>query len=359
MDEARTHLDLAHGKLERSVAAFREGRLLAAAGLLREVRDHQELARHRLQELAEKEARLGRTLGTNRELLAALEDRVRQSEAAIPAIRGRGSRPWPRSRRRRAGSAPPGKRSRPRRGILPRRGRAGRRPGRPRPCRGTLAPADRDLFAEAGKSVEAAGRELAAAGGLARHAAEDLVGDSPEIVRSRQLLEPLAAGLAGAREALASPHGDWDAVDAEADRIAAESARLAATLRGENELGEAAVAAIASAAATCAMPSTGPWAGRARRICPRPGACSTRAAIATRHWRPRPPAGPPPPHTPRPWRKRRRLEAQYPPVRARATPTAARAGGSSSGSSQSGGSGSGSSSSSYGGSSSGSGKSGW
>ena len=250
VDEARTHLDLSHGKLERSIAAFREGRLLAAAGLLREVRDHQDLSRHRLQELAEKEARLGRTLGTNRELLATLEDRVRQSEAAIPGD-PRTRKPTvaafeeAKGRLRASREAVEAAKGDP---FLAEEGLLGARTALDH-VEGTLAPADRDLFAEAGRSVEAAGQELAAAGGLARHAAEDLVGDSPEIARSRQLLEPLAAGHAGAREALASPHGDWDAVDAEADRIAAESARLAATLRGEIELGEAAVNAIAGAAA--------------------------------------------------------------------------------------------------------------
>src|SRR4029079_7001005 len=83
LDEARAHVELCHGKLDRAVAAFPIGHLLEAARLLGEVKGHQELAVHRLEEIAERQARLTRTVASNRALLATLEERVREDRLSI------------------------------------------------------------------------------------------------------------------------------------------------------------------------------------------------------------------------------------------------------------------------------------
>lgn len=54
-------------------------------------------------------------------------------------------------------------------------------------------------------------------------------------------------------------HGDWHALDAEADRIAAESARVDAAIKGELEEAERAVSAISKAAAKAR--EAGSWSG--------------------------------------------------------------------------------------------------
>ena len=77
-DEAREEIAAARGKLDLAVTGIREGRLLAAASLLGEVRSHQELAGFRLAEITAKRARLDRARRDNRGLLAGLVDRTAQ-----------------------------------------------------------------------------------------------------------------------------------------------------------------------------------------------------------------------------------------------------------------------------------------
>jgi hypothetical protein len=248
LDEARVHVGLAHEKLDRAIAAFRSGLLLAAAGLLREVKRHQELAVHRLDEVAEREARLARTVVSNRELLATLEGRVREDRIAVAGD--------PRTMQPTVAAFEDGERRVAQARIL-----VEAAAGDPlaaedellaaqavlREVHDRMAPGDRLRFAEAQKSVEAAARQLAAAGALAQRAAGDRIPDSPEIERGRAAIGSLASAQAGAEEALKAAHGDWDALDAEADRITAEAARWAATLQGEIAAGESAAKALSDA----------------------------------------------------------------------------------------------------------------
>lgn len=75
-DEAREEIAAARGKLDLAVAGLREGRMLAAASLLRQVRGHQEQTGFRLAEITAKRARLDRAREDNRGLLAKLEARA-------------------------------------------------------------------------------------------------------------------------------------------------------------------------------------------------------------------------------------------------------------------------------------------
>ena len=260
LEESRVHVGLAHEKLDRAVAAFPLGRLLAAARLLQEVKEHQDLTLHRLREVTEREARLAKAVADNRDLLAALEGRVREDRIAV-AGDPRTMRPTVAAfedgeRRvqeaRRAVEAAPGDPLAAEDGLLAAQAVLA-------DVHDRMAPGDRLLFAEAQKSATAADRQLAAAAKLARHAAADGIPDSPEINHGLGAVESLSSALAAVSAALSVPHGDWSALDIEADRILADGVRWAATLQGEIAAGEKAAAAISSAAA--AVREAGSWRG--------------------------------------------------------------------------------------------------
>lgn len=259
-EEVRAHVGFAHGKLDRSVAAFREGRLLAAARLLREVEAHQELAVHRLEEVAERRARLARTVEANQDLLATLEARVREGRVSIAGD--------PRTMRPTVASFEQGERQ-----VEQARRAVEAAPGDPflaaeelLAARATLdqvhdrmAPDDRVLHAEAARSVAAAGGRLESAAALAQRAAADGVPDSPGINAAGRALQSLAAAQAAAREALRIAHGDWKALDAEADHVEAEAGRWTATLSGE--IAAAGQAAEALSRAARKVRDAGAWSG--------------------------------------------------------------------------------------------------
>ena len=249
-EEARTHLGLAREKLDRSVAAFLDGQAprggpppRARSGT---TRSSPSTACRRSPRGRRAWRGRWRPTGTSSppwrpgcartEVAVAGDPRTREpTVASFEEAQGR-------LRAARGGRGRSG-RSLPRRGGL----LAARAPLDE--VHAPLAPADRDLYAEAGSSVEAAGR---AARGGRRPGAPCRGGRSPTAPRSPAPpapWRPWPPATPRPGRPCASPHGDWEALDAEADRIAAESARLAATLRGEIELGEAAVAAIAGAAA--------------------------------------------------------------------------------------------------------------
>lgn len=248
LEEVRAHLGLAHEKLGRAVAAFPAGKLLASADLLRQVKAHQESAVHRLEEVAERQARLEKTAESNRVLLETLQGRVREDQVSIAGD--------PRTMRPTVAAFEEGGRQleRARRSVET-------APGDPLTAEEELltakailddvhdrmAPADRALHAEARKSVEAAARQLAAAASLTRQAAGDGIPDSSATTQAVSELDSLSAAHGRVQEALEVPHGDWRTLDAEADRIAAGAAHSAAALTGELAAAEAATAAISSA----------------------------------------------------------------------------------------------------------------
>jgi uncharacterized membrane protein YgcG len=66
--------------------------------------------------------------------------------------------------------------------------------------------------------------------------------------------------LDAAWEVLKQPHGDWPALDVEADQIEAETARLITIIKGQIQEAEAVAAAITLAAA--AVRTAASWSGR-------------------------------------------------------------------------------------------------
>lgn len=108
---------------------------------------------------------------------------------------------------------------------------------------------DWKLHAELLHSLEAAKAQLTAANQARRQAATDEIPDSPEITALTDETGGLGRALHQLTTKSADPHSDWQILDAEADRIAAEAARAAAELRGELEKAQATVRAISLAAA--------------------------------------------------------------------------------------------------------------
>lgn len=248
LEEARAHLELAHEKLDRAVTAHRSGRLLASADLLRQVKLHQELAVHRLEEVAERQARLERTVESNRSLLETLESRVVEDQTTVagdPRIMQPTLAAFAEGRRqvetlRRIGEAAPGDPFVTEEALLAAKVILDEVHDR-------RAPSDRLLFTETQRSVEAARQQLTAAQDLARRAAGDGIADSPEIVRALHEIEALGILHGRISEALQAPHGDWNVLDQEADRIASEAARQAASLSGQIAAAQQATAALSNA----------------------------------------------------------------------------------------------------------------
>ncbi|HEX6903759.1 MAG TPA: hypothetical protein VF789_28875 [Thermoanaerobaculia bacterium] len=248
LEEVRAHLGLAHEKLGRAVAAFPAGKLLASADFLRQVKTHQESAVHRLEEVAERQARLEKTVESNRALLETLQGRVREDQVSIagdprimrPTVAAFEEGVRQLERARRSVEAVPGDPLTAEEKLLTAKAILD-------DVHDRMAPADRALHAEARKSVEAAARQLAAAASLTRRAAGDGIPDSPETTQAVSALDSLSAAHGRVQEALEVPHGDWRTLDAEADRIAAGAAHSAAALTGELAAAEAATAAISSA----------------------------------------------------------------------------------------------------------------
>lgn len=249
VEEALGQLGLAWEKAERADEVFRAGELLAAARLLGEVGGHQEQAGQQLAEVAERKERLDLAVLSNRSLLEALDLRVREGRLSIVGD-PRTMEPTVAAFEAAAIQVEEGRR------------RVEEVPGDPLMAELKLfaardaledverhrAPADRLLFTEAQASVEAAVRQLEAAAHATRRAAEDRVPDSMAIRQATEGVNALLADQIRLREALRVEHGDWQAADVDADRIAAEAAQFAATLTGEAEAAQRASAAITSAA---------------------------------------------------------------------------------------------------------------
>jgi hypothetical protein len=119
---------------------------------------------------------------------------------------------------------------------------------------------DWNFYAEAERSLKAASQRMQEAARLAEQTRTDQYGDSMQIVQAREKIARNAARLDAAWEQLKQPHGDWMALDAEADQIEAETVRLATIIRGQLQEAEAVAAAITLAAA--AVRAAASWSGR-------------------------------------------------------------------------------------------------
>ncbi len=258
VDEAGNHLARARELAEAADAALRAARLLEAARLRENIAAEHKLAAARLEEIREKEVRLLATERANSEKLAEAESRLRIGErlAATPATMAP-TRALLASARDRLNT------------LRPQVGAAVRDPFATAEALETIlreldvvqdrARCDSDVFEEAERSVRAAAVQLTEAQEAAARAATDNVSDSAAIRSVTTGLPGLSSALVALQTRLAAAHQDWHAVDAEADRIAAEAARATATLRGELARAEAAVREITAAAV--AVRKAGSWTG--------------------------------------------------------------------------------------------------
>jgi hypothetical protein len=258
MDEAREHLAAARKLLDKSIEAFRDARVLEAAELLRQIKERQETAVFRLEEITEKQSRLTQAEEANQKLLAQLEAQLQQYEPLIHDDRTMAptmqmfddARHLVRAARTLIESSQkdPFQAAQELATALNSINESVNR-----------AQCDHEVFAEAERSLQSASAQIESARRLATEAATDNIGDSIEINQANREVSSLTVTLGEAQADLKRPHGDWTAVDAEADRIAAEASRHAATLRRELKEAEAAVTALSTAAS--AIRSASVWAG--------------------------------------------------------------------------------------------------
>ncbi len=260
VDEAREALASAAQKLDKSIKAFNAGKLLLAADLLRQIAAHQEFARHRLGEIADKQARLDKAVAGNETLLKTLEARVKEYEGSV-AGDARVMQPTldafekAKAKLKEARSAVAAVKGDPFQAETALKAVSSALDH----VNGHMARNDRDIFAEAERSVKAAESALSSAQRLGAQAKTDSVNDSAAIKNAYKTLAGLAQELASAQKELGVTHNDWHDVDALADRIAGEAAKAAAVLKGEMAAADDAVKAIGSASNK--VREAGSWTG--------------------------------------------------------------------------------------------------
>lgn len=110
-----------------------------------------------------------------------------------------------------------------------------------------LLVADQNSFEEASRAVQGAANELATALRLVDQADRDSIPDSSMTTRLVQDIRDAQRTVDLVERRLKVPHEDWEAVDNEATRLTSELGRQAASLRGELDLGQRAIAALESA----------------------------------------------------------------------------------------------------------------
>ena len=123
----------------------------------------------------------------------------------------------------------------------------------------SMAANDRELFAEATRSLAEASSHLEVAKRLSHSAASDEIPDSRATLEMQEKVGELLLAERAVERRLRKAHEDWSDVDSEADRISVVAGRTAAELRGELERAQSAVASI-SAAAGDVRDATG-WSG--------------------------------------------------------------------------------------------------
>lgn len=258
MQEARGYMEEADEALTRAGQLHQDLRILEAAATLDRVRGLHELAGHRLREIVEKDDRLAAAEAANTSAAAALAEQARSVESELDEPRTgerarelhsafRASHEQVRGMSQTPGSDPfktGDSISEARRALDEIQARI---------------ESDRELHAEAERSVRQAVRQHQAASQLARQTLSDSAGDSTETVDARRQVDGLAAAVAGIEAALKKPHQDWAALDVEADRVASEAARLAALLQGQLQEAQAVLTALMNAAA--AARRAGGWTG--------------------------------------------------------------------------------------------------
>ncbi|MBI2386420.1 MAG: hypothetical protein HYV14_10450 [Elusimicrobia bacterium] len=248
VDEAQVAIDAAKAKREKAVRQFREAKLLEAASLLDQAMAHESIAQSRLDEIAEKRARLDKAVVDNGAFLEKLEAKVRSWKTEIPDDK-RTMRPTM------AAYADSVK------SLGEARSASDMKKGDPFKVAAAIAAVsagldqlwvrlnnDRDAYAEVVRSLKAADAQLGSAARLAQEAQGDGVADSPAITSALRELANLRSAYESALAASRVEHGEWPKVDAEADRITAQAAHVAASLKGEIAAAARATEVISNAA---------------------------------------------------------------------------------------------------------------
>ena len=109
--------------------------------------------------------------------------------------------------------------------------------------------ADRDAFAEAARSCEAARTQLQSALSLTDEAATDRLPDSDVTRRAIAQIHALADQADQLRLRLNVPHEDWESIDRRADQLTLDAGQAAATLRGDLDRGQRCAQTLQQAAA--------------------------------------------------------------------------------------------------------------
>jgi len=258
LEEATEHLAACRQLTDQSVRLFQNAQILQSADVLRQVAARQEQTAFRLLEITEKQQRLRNTETANDTLVGLLNQQVRELEPGVADPRTmRPTLEAFETARQQLADAGRLRQVTPRNPFAVADGLA--------TARETLDHVtdqirrDRESHAAAAQSTQAAAAEIEVAQRLRRDAAHDTVPDSPGILQAGDELEALSASLADLAARLEEAHGDWSAVDADANRIAQVAGRAAASLRGELEAAEKAVAALNTAAAR--VRAAGTWTG--------------------------------------------------------------------------------------------------
>lgn len=269
---AKAERDLAEARERHddAQAAYREARLIEASSLLAYIGDLQHRVAALFEEIREREERIAKREQSNAQALRQLDDEAaamasgvadhRTMQATIDAF------------------------DEARRELESARMRVAMTPGDPFNAGDLLeqvkrklavvrnmAASDRDLFDELTRSLQEAASYLSKAKDVSRRSADDQIPDSRRISELQEEVEKLILAKARCERGLKEAHGDWVALDRDADEIAAQAARSTAEMRGELETAEAAVAAIRAAAAS--VREAGSWVGSyGVRIAGSPGA---------------------------------------------------------------------------------------
>ncbi|MDX6769356.1 MAG: hypothetical protein SF051_07475 [Elusimicrobiota bacterium] len=248
VDEAEAAVEAATTKREKALRAFTEGKVILAADLLAQVAAHQAVAQHRLDEITQKRARLDAAVASNKTAREALEAKVLEYKRTVAGDR-RAMKPTLKTFEE------------AQKGLATASAQIDAAKGDPFKAAAALAAAtaalekvwvsarnDFDAHAEVERSLQAAYKQLGVAGQLAKQAQGDGTADSPAITAAYRELGALENAYRAAVEAEKAAHGDWNALDREADRVTNEAAHVAASLKGELAAAASATSAVSSAA---------------------------------------------------------------------------------------------------------------
>ena len=98
--------------------------------------------------------------------------------------------------------------------------------------------ADRDLYAEAARSCEAARSQMQTATSLSEQASSDRLPDSDVTQRALAEIRAIGDQVNQLRLRLTVAHEDWQALDQQADQLTLQAGQAASTLRGDLQRGQ-------------------------------------------------------------------------------------------------------------------------